>query len=260
MQQECSPWQPVPASILRQAEARGLGDWLFSYRLPQKTWGCLFLLLALLFMELIFVGSPLALGALITLGITLGLLVLWAFWTFDTSRSRLDLFSNGFIHTSPLNQQIFPWKEIKTLWRGTYENSSDTQSAGVQDIDTIKIRDKQGRGFEISTFHKLSEHERARICDTIESYFVATHLPALLEGYQRGEILNFDPLYVSRDGLLNKGDFLPWSQVEKIEIGPERIVIRREGRTSDWYHTWVPLQPNACLLKALVEIVHLAAR
>ncbi len=260
MQQEFSPRQPVPSSILRQAEARELGDWLFSYRLSQKTWGCLFVLFPLLFMELIFVGSQLALGALITVGVTLGLLVFWACWTFNASRSRIDLFSNGFIHTSPLKQQIFPWKEIKMLWRGTYQNSSDTQSAGVKDIDTIKVRDKKGNTFEISILHKLTEHERAHICDTIESYFVATHLPAFLEGYQRGEILSFDPLYVSRDGLLHKGDFLPWSQVETIEIGPERIVIRREGRTSDWYRTWVPLQPNACLLKALVEIVHLAAR
>ncbi|RAQ96246.1 DUF6585 family protein [Thermogemmatispora tikiterensis] len=260
MQQEFSPRQPVPSSILRRAEARGLGDWLCSYRLPQKTGSCLFLLLPTLFIELLFVGSVHALGAFIALGITLWPLVLWAGWTFNTSRSRIDLFSNGFIHTSPLNQQIFPWKEIKMLWRGTYKNSSNTQSAGVKDIDTIKIRDKQGRAFEISTLHKLNEHERARICDTIESYFVATHLPALLEGYQRGEILNFDPLFVSRDGLWNKGDFLPWSQVETIEIGPEQIVIRREGRTSDWYRTWVPRQPNACLLNAVVEIVYKAAR
>ncbi|RAQ96245.1 DUF6585 family protein [Thermogemmatispora tikiterensis] len=195
-----------------------------------------------------------------TLGITFLLLLMWVIWTVDTFYSRIDLFSHGFLWSSPFNQAAFRWEDISTIWRGTYQASSDSHPEGVGEIDTIKVKQQNGSLFELSTFTQLNEHERARICDTIESYFVATHLPALLEGYQRGEILNFDPLFVSRDGLWNKGDFLPWSQVETIEIGPEQIVIRREGRTSDWYRTWVPRQPNACLLNAVVEIVYKASR
>jgi hypothetical protein len=44
-----------------------------------------------------------------------------------------------------------------------------------------------------------------------------------------------------------------WSQVETIEIGPEQVIIRREGETSDWFRTHFFLLPNACLLKALME-------
>ncbi|WP_376796241.1 DUF6585 family protein [Thermogemmatispora sp.] len=257
MERQFSLLQSVPPAIMRQAEAERLGDWLCGYRLPQKTWGCLLLLLPLLFFGTLCFGNLQSPVGLIILVITLALLITWAIWTFDTARSRIDLFSNGFLWSSPLSRQTFRWEEIQTLWRGTFRA---TQPQGVETIDTIKVKHRNGSVFEISTVTQLNEHERARICDIIESYFVSFHLPNLLERYQRGEILNFDPLFVSRSGLSNKGDFLPWSQVEAIESGPERIVIRREGRTSDWYHTWVPRQPNACLLKALLELLQMASR
>ncbi|MBX5457139.1 MAG: hypothetical protein IRZ31_09575 [Thermogemmatispora sp.] len=260
MQQQCSLPQLVPPAILRRAEAKRLGDWLCGYRLPQKTWGCLVLLLPLLFIEALWLSSGFSIFALVTLGVTFLLLLMWVIWTVDTFYSRIDLFSHGFLWSSPFNQEAFRWEDITTIWRGTYRAPSDSHPEGVSDIDTIKVKHQNGRLFEISTLHKLNEHERARICDTIESYFVATHLPSLLERYQRGEVLNFDPLFLNHHGLSNKGDFLPWSQVETIVIRPEQIVIRREGRTSDWYRTWVPRQRNACLLKAVVEIVYKAAR
>jgi len=53
---------------------------------------------------------------------------------------------------------------------------------------------------------------------------------------------------ISTNGFHENGDLLPWSMVEKAEVGSDFLLIRKEGRTSDWYRAPIYRVPNAALL------------
>src|SRR5262249_34945181 len=91
----------------------------------------------------------------------------------------------------------------------------------------------------------------------IERHFVEARLPALIEQYNAGTEIAFGSspaeLRVSLNGVSESGDLLPWFRVEKAEVGPDFVLIRKEGQTSDWYRALISHVPNAALLKALLD-------
>jgi hypothetical protein len=251
-------FQSPPRAVLRRAEAEHLGSWLYGSPLPEHVWGCV-LMTTLLILGLGGLALTLRPSPFSALCAILCLLLLYPMiiYVIDKRISRIDIFSNGFLWKNIFSLNVFRWEEIGTIRRGTWRNATDGQPEGIKDIDTITVKHRNGQYFVISDLSKLYRHMRARLCDTIESQFVAVRLPEALRHYYDGKTLDFETFVLSRDGLWRQGDFLPWSRVERLEIGPERLLIRSEGRTSDWFCTPLPEQPNACLLKALIEAIRM---
>ena len=88
------------------------------------------------------------------------------------------------------------------------------------------------------------------IYSTIEHEFVRIRLPGTIEQYEAGNDIAFGKLSVNKLGLTRKGETLPWSQVQSIDVGEQRVEIKKEGqKRGNWF---VGSVPNQSLLRELV--------
>ena len=170
-------------------------------------------------------------------------------------RHRFDqvvMYAEGFVY---LNGSLLPvtrWEQIAKVWRGTKVHPEGGE-AGLGDVDILRLQKFDGTEFELTT--GWEKHDRAVLCDTVESEFVCVALPRTLEDYRSGKNTYFGTLMVNRTALNDGKEELPWGRVAKIEVSSDYVTIRKEGRTSDWFRALIPDVPNACLLKELLGYI-----
>jgi hypothetical protein len=144
----------------------------------------------------------------------------------------------------------FSWERIQKVWRG--RKLGGEPPPRVQ-VDAIRLLRDDGKTFRFDKVHwnRNNTQQRNALCDLIERELVRVHLPLLLEQFDRGDRLSFDPLHVSRTGLGNKEREISWEEVEHFEVGELVVRIQERGQASNW--SYVPDLPNVCLLR---EIAH----
>jgi hypothetical protein len=72
----------------------------------------------------------------------------------------------------------------------------------------------------------------------------------VIEQYEAGHSIAFGELSVNKLGLTRKGETLPWSQVQSIDVGDQRVETKKEGqKRGNWFAGSVP---NQSLLRELV--------
>ena len=82
---------------------------------------------------------------------------------------------------------------------------------------------------------------------------VETHLPATLTTYEQGAIQTFGRLKISRMGLSDGHEWMPWNEFRHIGIFEGVLTIDRQGLRRPWVTTSLAQVPNAYLLIALVS-------
>ena len=73
--------------------------------------------------------------------------------------------------------------------------------------------------------------------------------------YERDRGLSFGDLKMRKRGFDDGVETLLQGSVEHVQIGPEYVIIRKEGRTSDWYNKHTTEVPNACLLREMMVLL-----
>jgi hypothetical protein len=71
--------------------------------------------------------------------------------------------------------------------------------------------------------------------------------------WQAGEVLDFGPLRLDREGLSQGTDRLPLRELEELEVQKGWLRVRRAGQAKDWYQCLVGDVPNLPVLLDLVD-------
>lgn len=256
MQQQIQNHTEIPVQAQQIAEARQMGELLASYPRNYKVYPKGIAIGVVLTVGVITIALPftilpwtLYLLFLALLGIVIYLLQKRAGTVHH--HDQLLLYSAGFIYLDGKRIKVYRWENIRHIIRG----STLTEGKGVGDIDVISVVFSPKGRFKLPT--TWGKHARAAICDSIERNFIDARLPQVIEQYNAGAEIKFGKapsgLRISAAGFRESDDLLPWSMVEKAEVGSEFVTIRKEGRTSDWYHALICTVPNAALLKALLD-------
>lgn len=166
-------------------------------------------------------------------------------------QDQIALYAEGFIVLDSGIPTAYRWENLASIQRGVPLSEGE----GIGDIDQIEIKTFQKTTFRL--YPTMPASARADICDRIERGFVSSHLPHVIAEYNAGQEVVIHTLVISQTGIRdttnNDTERLPWPLVEKAEVDSTRVSIRKEGRTSDWYHSLICTFPNAALLKALLE-------
>jgi hypothetical protein len=80
-------------------------------------------------------------------------------------------------------------------------------------------------------------------------------LPRALAVYQRGEPVAFGKLQVSRAGISNGKDTLPWSEVKEVKVEESSVSVSKEGKWWTWYTAVITEVPNAHVFQALAQLI-----
>ena len=166
---------------------------------------------------------------------------------------QVVVYQEGLISKQGTDERAVRWEQVPTLFRGNTTSGEDNIEH-IGDIDTMRVQGPDGKEYVLDA--SLPSHIRARVCDTIESEFLSFRLPEAFEQYNANIPLRFGTLQVSRSGISDLNETLPWSSITQCEVNVERVIIRKEARTSDWYNALIPNVPNACLLREVLAVVY----
>jgi hypothetical protein len=245
MAQHMQPVQYIPEEVQRFAEAHSLGMPTASY--SERAPGALGALYSLLFGSLFFLGwfilslfgsVPGEGWPLLGTAIFGGTTILY----YEKLKQQVHVYTEGFVYLRRRKGVALRFAQIKTLW---YERAEDVDSLCIRKIDGSELK---VRGYIL--------RDSSEIYQTIEREFVRIRLPGMLERYEAGNDIAFGELSVNKLGLTRKGETLPWSQVQSIQVGDLRVWIKKEGQKGGhWFNSRVP---NRGLLQALVTQIRSA--
>lgn len=150
--------------------------------------------------------------------------------------------------------QPFRWDLIPAVWRqakvtyplwSTYKRLIVTTTYAIQRNDGYTFYlDGSFQYFDI--LHKNVEAETRQIL-----------LPAALQGYAQGQMLPFGPLVLSRQGVSNGRNLLPWQYIESIKIevnaDGEFVLVKQQGAWRAWAKEMTSTIPNLTVFLALVD-------
>ncbi|HEY0755076.1 MAG TPA: DUF6585 family protein [Ktedonobacteraceae bacterium] len=256
MQKQFEARLKVPAQLQQIAETQHMGECVAVYPRKFETYPIPVAIFVTFLVGLATLALPLTILSWSFYLLLLLLLFLTIYVPLFRARiihrqDQIVLYAAGFITFLGRVATAYRWETIESVLRGTAQSEGE----GIGDIDEIVVK----AGTKKCKLSKdMSQHARADLCDRVERGYVSYHLPHVIARYNGGEEIAFgstpaDTLFFSQAGFRDAQEALPWALVEKAEVGPALIVIRKEGRTSDWYHKLICNVPNAALLKALLE-------
>ena len=93
----------------------------------------------------------------------------------------------------------------------------------------------------------------AHLCDRIQVELTSRQLTPALEAFEEGETLHFGPIEVSRAGITNQGDCIPWEAIQDIQLQNGCIVILQSPNPVIWSDATPDTVPNIFVLLTLVQ-------
>lgn len=156
-----------------------------------------------------------------------------------TARSRLDFYEHGM--TVAIDGRIHVVRYDTTEVRRRKSLRGITRALVLADADSERI----------ALRHTDFDHPEVWGPE-IRRAVTHAHVLRALAALERGERLNFGPVWVTRDKVGSRRTSLRWPQVQRVEVLHGSVVIRTSGR---WQVLGARASriPNDCVLHALAE-------
>ena len=245
MAQHMRSVHPIPVEVQQLAEIHSLGAPTASY--SKLSFNSHLVLLSVLFCLLctivwfilsLFSSSLSLLGVASAVGLIIAFIVLYKRWN-----QKVHIYTEGLVYLRQRKAEALRWEQIETIW---YEKP-EWFVEDSNDWEYLHIRKTNGIALDIWVKGLSGSSE---ILATIEREFVRIRLPGMIEQYEAGHSIAFGGLSVNKLGLTYQGETLAWSQVQSIDVGDQRVEIKKEGKKwGNWFNDRVP---NQSLLRELV--------
>ena len=160
---------------------------------------------------------------------------------------RVLVFPDGLAYTKGAHTEICRWNDVAAVWQqvtrhyahGVYMSTTHTYTVQRRDGKKFVFRD------ELLDVEKLG--------NTIQAEVTKRLLPRAVETYNSGGVVNFGKLSLSRQGLSNGKETIPWSQVKEVRLGQGFITVKKEGKWLKWSNVTVASTPNVFVFLSLVD-------
>lgn len=165
--------------------------------------------------------------------------------------TRVQVYEHGFAYLQGDNTRTFRWDEIESIWEDivTYSVRVLIFPVPVGTGYKYTIRKRTGESIKLtSTIAGIDE-----LGWLIQSQVLREMLPRAIETYNNGGSLQFGRLSISRMGINNGKETLPWNQVNAIQIKQGYLIIKKKGKWFRWDGANPAKTPNLFLFVALVN-------
>jgi hypothetical protein len=172
--------------------------------------------------------------------------VIVAVRAFRTWGLRVLVFPEGLVRYHRGQVATFFWDEIDTVWR---KKNTGHLATATKTTLVFTVRLAGGEEFHFDEYLP----DLKRLGALIQRESLRHLLPRALEAYHLGETVRFGKMGVSREGLNNGSDTLPWSEVRGLKIDEDKLTISKEGKWLAWHSASVSDIPNSHVFQALVQ-------
>jgi hypothetical protein len=159
---------------------------------------------------------------------------------------RVLIYEVGLVRLQRSQASAFFWDEVETVWQKKHKGSLAKFTQGKL---VYIVRRHNGEEFHFDD--SLPEIQR------LGSIIKAQTLPHLLartrDAFHAGRQLDFNKVRVSRDGIGNGTETIPWEMVQQIQFEDERVTINRKGNWLAWFTGAASDIPNPHVFQNLLR-------
>ncbi len=172
--------------------------------------------------------------------------VLWASWSLGL---RVYLFEGGLVRAHRKNFLVVPWDDVEFVWQsitehyynGAYTGTTYHYSLQLYDGAYVKL------GNNLKGIKDLGE-------EVMHQTSQALH-PKLMTRYNKGKVVDFGKLGISKDGLHYGDSFLKWKEIDAVKIQQGAISVSKRGKWFNWCNIAASQVPNLWVFLSMVDEV-----
>lgn len=92
-----------------------------------------------------------------------------------------------------------------------------------------------------------------QLSDTIQREITNRQLPKAIAAYNAGDTVTFGRLNVSKNGLSNGKETIPWHEVEAVKLQDGAVTVRKKDKWLNWSNVTVGSTPNIYVFLHMVD-------
>lgn len=139
---------------------------------------------------------------------------------------------------------VFAWEEIESVHQAVVRSYVNGINVGTSHNYTVRRNDGQ----EVRFDDIFSDAET--LGQTIQRSTFPFLMRRAQSAFDAGQMVSFGKLHVSKQGLGNGRETLPWSAVEAVNVADGVIQVRKQGQWLRWSHCLVSEMPNVAVFLA----------
>lgn len=180
--------------------------------------------------------------ALIVSGITL------VVRAFRNRGLRVLVFPEGLVRLHRGEAQALFWEEIDQIWQKKIEGAHWAARAWRGAL-TLKVEAADGRRLSFDdSLPRVAELAQILCRQTLPFLW-----PRAEAAYEAGQTLHFAKLRLSKEGLSQGKETLPWSDVQKVKVNSAQLLIHKKGKWTPSLYFSLADVPNTHVLLAVLE-------
>lgn len=165
-------------------------------------------------------------GYMIAAAIVLPFIVLlYTLATLYTKRYRLYTYTDGFAYVDGQTVQAAHWDEVLHISSFYRNKVGTTYTLSLTDGRSITLPPQISYAGTLVKSIKPRVQQREEQNKQEKQREKQQQQADMLEAYEQGQVVSFGQLRVSKEGIYDRDDFLPWSQVDAVPVEPEEIII-----------------------------------
>lgn len=195
-------------------------------------------------------GMVFASGFLIALALlSFGFMV----WMIMRGRSaHAHLFEQGFVIARAGKTTTARWEDVASITQAITTVKSDVVERTMY-VYTITLANGEKVRVD-NTFKKID-----KLGDSIQRMSANVLLPRALAAYQSGQSLPFGAISLSKAGVSNGKEAVPWSNIKQITTQSGALIVKRNDKQLAWVKTPVAKTPNFYIFMDLVGRIQRSA-
>lgn len=244
----------LPLSVQQVAAAQQLGAFVKGYgsSIVRTIIGALvFLVAGILFFvggtiptdETVATRSVLVIFAVLFVGTAIYLL----YTVIQAANQQVYLFQRGIIIEKGSQTQAFPWSQANEVRQSITRNYRNGVYTGTTYIFTLRRAD----GYQV----KLGNLTKgiAELGPAMAEGVTRELVPRALQALRMGQTLTFEPFVINQQGIGNGHEFLPWSQIQPVEVKQGRVTVKKVGTSRGTWSAMVAKIPNFLVFTVVAE-------
>jgi hypothetical protein len=159
---------------------------------------------------------------------------------------RVLVYEVGLVRLQHRTASAFFWDEVETVWQ---KKNKGNWAKFTQGKLVYIVRRHSGEEFHFDD----SLPEIQRLGGIIQRETLPHLLARTRDAFHAGQTLVFNKLRVSRDGIGNTEETLPWEKVQQIQFEDERVTINKKGNWLVWFAGVASDIPNPHVFQSLLR-------
>lgn len=244
-------------------EAEGMGRTIAEYRIANiwswvfgSVFGVIGLLACAITLLDVLVPTESQDGTL-ALGVCSGLLTLvmlglagWQFASAVQKRARrVIVLESGLVRIDPRENKAIRWDDVTTVYQKIDDHYRALRRISTTHVFVLYLKDNTKITFNDSVRNIMG------LGDIIQEQVTSRLLPGYWDAYNSGGTLAFGKFSLSKAGISNGWETIPWDEVEQARFEYRYFRVRKRGKWLDWAGQSASNTPNMRIFIDMIDTI-----